>query len=76
MWLIVLLNKCMHYLHCHDKVVDYVKSWSSDPFVLVPTIPMPGVCAVYDTVNEALQVIEVNWNEVVCKKGHLHVLKL
>ena len=34
---------------------------------IVPTTPVLDVCAVYDMVNETLQIIESNWTEVVCK---------
>ena len=33
---------------------------------VVPTTPVSDVCAVYDTVNGTLQIIEMTWNEVVC----------
>ena len=39
--------------------------WSFYPFVLVPTTPVLDVCAVYDVINENLQIIESNWTEVV-----------
>ena len=32
----------------------------------VPATPTLNVCAVYDTLNRALQVIESTWREVVC----------
>ena len=55
-----------------DKQPNFIKScqWSFDPLVLVST-PVLDVCAVYDMVNETLQIIESNWTEVVCKNGHL-----
>ena len=60
-------------LHCHDNSVHqqpgFSKSISSDPLVIVPAIPIPDVCAVYDMVNGTLQIIENNWNEVVCKSS-------
>ena len=36
---------------------------------VVPATPVSDVCAVYDMVNEDLQIIESTWNEVVipCK---------
>ena len=33
---------------------------------VVPATPTLNVCAVYDTLNRALQVIESTWREVVC----------
>ena len=33
--------------------------------IVVPATPAPNVCAVYDEVNGALQIIESTWNEVV-----------
>ena len=60
-------------LHCHGNSVDqqpsFSKSISSDPLVIVPTTPTPDVCTVYDVMNETLQIIENNWNEVVCKSS-------
>ena len=36
------------------------------PFInAVPATPITVVCAVYDMANEALQIIESTWNEVV-----------
>ena len=52
-----------------DQQPSFIKSWSSDPLVLVPTTPVLDVCAVYDMVNETLQIIESSWNEVVCKNS-------
>ena len=32
----------------------------------VPATPIPKVCAVYDRMNETLQIIENTWDELVC----------
>ena len=61
----------VYNLHCHDNSGDqqpsFTKSISSDLLVLVPSTPIPDVCAVYDMVNGTLQIIESKWNEVVCR---------
>ena len=52
-----------------DPEPRFIGTWFYDPLVLVPPTPAPDVCAVYDVMNETLQIIESNWNEVVCKKN-------
>ena len=54
-----------------DPELRFIGTWFSDPLVLVPPTPAPDVCAVYDVMNGTLQIIESNWNEVVCEKNSL-----
>ena len=66
--------KCVTYsvIYIVMIIVDkQPKSLANCPLILlsyvVPTTPVLDVCAVYDMVNETLQIIESNWTEVVCK---------
>ena len=75
--LVTASSKCVTYsVICIVMIAiqpNFIKSCqlSFDPSVLVPTTPVLDVCAVYDVMNETLQIIESNWTEVVCKNGHL-----
>ena len=51
-----------------DPELRFIGTWFSDLLVLVPPTPVLDVCAVYDVMNGTLQIIESNWNEVVCEK--------
>ena len=61
---------CVGYSATHNCTIYYLPALYFGLLILlfvVPTTPTYlNVCAVYDTVNETLQIIESSWNEVVC----------
>ena len=80
--LIVHFNVCLYVLHVSawTKVQElvgllcsYIYHLSKSiitikilyPYI-VPATPASNVCAVYDKVDGALQIIENTWNELVC----------